>query len=252
MLFTPVTYVGIDPSRGRRAISYAAINQDLEPVGQGKGSVAEVVAFVRGQQQTVVGVIGPSSLSQNILGDAKRRTALLIPLTRGRPGDMRVAEYLLRQRSLPVYKTPSAGGKVPGWMQTSIELHTKLAQLGFADPGDVPEAKLIVVELVPEICFRAWIEGEMLPSDGFFGRLQRQLTLYNLGLNIPDPMAFFEEITRHRVLHGQVPEDLVWSTSQVKAFAAAYLAWLVKNEADQVGRIGTSDEGFITVPVELI
>ena len=252
MLFTPVTYIGIDPSRGKRTISYAAINQDLEPVGQGKGSVAEVVAFVSGQQQTVVGVIGPSSLSLNILGNAERRTALLIPLTRGRPGDLRVAEYLLKQRSLPVYKTPSDGEKVPGWMQTSIELHTKLAQLGFADPDDAPETERIVVELVPEICFRAWIDGEILPSGGLFGRLQRQLTLYNLGLNIPDPMEFFEEITRHRVLHGQVPEDRIWSTTQVQVFAAAYLAWLVKNKSDQVGRIGTSDEGFITVPVELI
>jgi hypothetical protein len=252
MLFTPETYIGVDPSRGKKAISYAALNQSLEPVGQGKGNLAEVFAFINGQQQAVVGVVGPSSLSQNILVDAERRNKLLIPVSRGRPGDMRVAEHLLKQRKLPVYKTPSDQEKLSRWMETAIDLHKKLDQLGFVDHNNESIPERVVVEIVPEVCFRAWIEGEILPQNTLFGRLQRQLILYHLGLTIPDPLDFFEEVTRHRVLHGQVPENLVWSANQLQAFTAAFLAWQVKNQPDQIGRVGAEGEGFITVPLELI
>ncbi|MEN8241500.1 MAG: DUF429 domain-containing protein [Chloroflexota bacterium] len=252
MLFTSETYIGIDPSRGKKAISYTALNKSLEPVGGGKGELAEVVAFIGGQQQAVVGVVGPSALNQQILMDPERRTALLIPISRGRPGDMRVAEHLLKQRGLPVYRTPSSGGKIPGWMETAFGLHGKLHQLGFAGSGADPTAERMVIECVPEVCFRAWISGEIMAANLFFGRLQRQLCLYNLGVDIADPMDFFEEITRHRVLHGQVPEGDIWSPSQVQCFAAAYLAWQAKNQPDQVGRVGVVGEGFITVPAVLI
>jgi hypothetical protein len=250
MLFTPQSYIGIDPSRGRKAITYTALNQELEPVAQGKGDIHEVTAFLRGQQQAVVGVAGPSGPNHNILVDPEKRTAFLIPLSRGRPGNMRVAEYLLKQRGLPVYKTPSQGDKTPGWMVTAFDLHQKLAQMGYSEVDEDEESVHIRLEVVPEVCFRAWLEGEILPPNTMFGRLQRQMTLYNLGVNIPDPMDFFDQITRHRIVQGQVPEEMIFSTSRVQALTAAYLAWLVKNQPDQVTRIGVEGEGYITLPKE--
>ena len=252
MLFTSQTYIGIDPSRGRKSISYVALDQHQELVAQGKGGLNDVLAFVSGQQQAFVGVVGPSTPGQNILVDPERRTALLIPLSRGRPGNMRVAEYLLKQRGLPVYKTPSAGGKLAGWMETSIELHQKLAQMGYAAHDEDLETEHLRLEVVPEVCFRAWLEGEILPPNSTFGRFQRQLTLYALGVNIPDPMDFFEEITRFRLLHGQVPEAMIFSTAKIQALAAAFLAWQAKNHPELVARVGVEGEGYISLPAELV
>lgn len=252
MLFNPQTYIGIDPSRGRKAVSYAALDQRLELVSQGKGGLNEVLAFVRGQQQAVVGVVGPSSPSQDILVDPERRSALLIPLSRGRPGEMRVAEYLLRKRGLPVYRTPSAWERLPGWMQAAVEVHRKLEEIGCAAFGDDPESGCQRLEVVPEVCFRAWLEGEILPPNSTFGRLQRQLTLYDLGVNIPDPMNFFQEITRHRALRGQVPAEMIYTAAQVQALAAAYLAWQAKNQPERVTREGVEAEGYISLPSKLV
>lgn len=251
MLFTPQAYIGIDPSRGGKAVHYAALDQNLDPIAQGKGNVSEVVAFVRGQQRAVVGVVGPSALNQNILVDPERRSALLIPLSRGRPGDMRVAEYLIKKRKLPVYKTPSIGGNVPGWMEASIEIHQRLAKLGFVPFGEEQAEDHLILEVVPEICFRAWLEGERLPANTTFGRLQRQLTLYEMGVNIPDPMDFFEEVTRHKVLQGLVPETMILSTGQVQALAAALLAWQAKDQPALVARVGVEGEGYISFPAVL-
>jgi hypothetical protein len=251
MLFTPQSYIGIDPSRGRKAITYTALNQELEPIAQGKGDIHEVTAFLRGQQQAVVGVVGPSGPNQNILVDPEKRTALLVPLSRGRPGNVRVAEYLLKQRGLPVYKTPAEGDKIPGWMKTAFELHQKLAQMGYAEVDEDGDSAHIRLEVAPEVCFRSWLSGEILPPNTMFGRLQRQMVLYKLGVNIPDPMDFFEEITRYRIVRGQVPEEMIFSTAQVQALTAAYLAWLAKNQPDQVARIGVEGEGYITLPKEL-
>jgi hypothetical protein len=252
MLFTPQAYIGIDPSRGGKAVSYAALDQDLTPVAQGKGSLKEVFAFLSSLQQAVVGVVGPSALNQNIMVDPNRRTALLVPLSRGRPGDMRVAEYLLKQRGLPVYRTPSEEEKLPGWMAASIELNQKLAQLGFEPHEGATAEGNQRLEVIPEVCFQAWITGEILPQNSTFGRLQRQLTLYDMGLNIRDPMTLFQEITRHKVLHGQIPEGMIYSTAQIQCLAAAFLAWQAKNEPRKVAGEGVNGEGFISFPAELV
>ena len=42
-------------------------------------------------------------------------------------------------------------------------------------------------------------------------------------------MNFFEEVTRFRILQGQLPNDQVYSTAMIAALAAAYLAWQTKN-----------------------
>jgi hypothetical protein len=76
------------------------------------------------------------------------------------------------------------------------------------------------------------------------------MTLYDLGVNIPDPMDFFEEITRYRVMRGQVPDEMIYSTARVQALAAAFLAWQVKNEPEKVAKVGAPVEGFVSFPAE--
>jgi predicted RNase H-like nuclease len=62
-------------------------------------------------------------------------------------------------------------------------------------------------------------------------------------------MAFLEEITRHRLLHGLLPMELVLSQDELDALLAAYTAWLAAVRPDDVIRLGNRQEGFITLPV---
>jgi predicted RNase H-like nuclease len=61
-------------------------------------------------------------------------------------------------------------------------------------------------------------------------------------------MKFFEEITRHRLLNGILPLELLYSPPELDALVAAYCAWLAKNQPAQVTLIGDKQEGQILLP----
>ncbi len=81
------------------------------------------------------------------------------------------------------------------------------------------------------------------------GRLQRQLVLYEKEIEVTDPLRFFEEVTRHKLLHGILPLDDIYSPVELDAMAAAYTAWLAANHPDQVTLVGDPGEGQIVLPV---
>jgi hypothetical protein len=80
------------------------------------------------------------------------------------------------------------------------------------------------------------------------GCLQRQMILFDKGVRIKDPMAFFEEVTAHRLMHGRLPEDMVYSLGELNAVAAAFTAWLAATRPSQVIRLGAVDEGQAVFP----
>jgi hypothetical protein len=79
--------------------------------------------------------------------------------------------------------------------------------------------------------------------------LQRQLALYEQELGIKDPMDFFEEITRHRLLMGVLPTEFIYNADQLDAMVAAFTAYLAASHPGRVIRIGDKQEGQITLPV---
>ena len=82
--------------------------------------------------------------------------------------------------------------------------------------------------------------------------MQRELLLYELGLRIQDPMIFFEEITRHKLMNGLLPFELVYSPAQLDAMVAAYTAWQITQKPAEIIRLGHQLEGFITLPVSTL
>jgi len=109
----------------------------------------------------------------------------------------------------------------------------KIAQTGLK-PYAAKAAPKRFLEMSAQDCFRALIGKSPLPHRTLEGRVQRGLVLYDQGLRITDPMDFFEEITRHHMLGGVFPNELLYSASQLDALAAAYIAWLAVNEPGQV------------------
>ena len=161
--------------------------------------------------------------------------------------DCRVGEYELLQRGIEIYRTPSQAEKTKPWMQTGFAMYERLETIGFqafTGPSDGQQ----FVETPPETCYWMWLEGKPLAADAFEGRLQRQLILYELGLDIPDPMLLLEEITRHRLLQGSLLEEGLYTPAELQALAAGFIAREVVRQPEEIAFIGDVGEGQVAVP----
>lgn len=106
------------------------------------------------------------------------------------------------------------------------------------------------VETNPDECFQS-LSGQVPGSRRTLGGLiQRALILYDEGLQLRDPMEFFEEITRHHLMSGILPMELLYSASELDALAAAYISWLLVNKPVQVDLTKNRGEGMILIPRE--
>lgn len=77
-------------------------------------------------------------------------------------------------------------------------------------------------------------ENVLLSRRTLEGRIQRALMLYDEGLQISDPMDFFEEITRHKLMQGILPLENMYTARQLDVLLAAYIAWMTVNRPRQV------------------
>jgi hypothetical protein len=246
MLFTNTTYIGIDPSGSSKKMSYAALNQELRPIALGSGNLDDMLAFVGGQQNAFVAVNAPQGLNRGLL--AKRNSKNPLSPAPLHIDDYRLAEYELWRRAIHIYHTPGSTNDCKSWMRTGFLLYQRLNDMAYqAYPAKSAQKQYI--EVSPQACYCVWLEQIPLPQRSLEGRLQRQLILYDLGLEIPDPMRYFEEITRHRLLQGRLPTGVPYSWPELDALAGAFAAWTAANHPDQATLVGQPDEGNILVPV---
>ena len=61
-------------------------------------------------------------------------------------------------------------------------------------------------------------------------------------------MRFFEEITRHRLLHNMLPMEHLYSNAELNTLAAAYTAWIAGTQPEKLISVGHEEEGFIYLP----
>jgi hypothetical protein len=108
----------------------------------------------------------------------------------------------------------------------------KLKSASFTQYSKV-EAARTWIETSAQECYRAFLPG-LFPKRTLEGRIQRALVLYEEGVQIPDPMDFFEEITRHKLLQGILPDEIIYSIKQLDALIAAYVSWLSFNRPHTV------------------
>jgi len=249
MLFTDSVYVGIDPASGRKSFAYAALDRDLHLVTLGDGELDDLTAFLGAQRSAVAAILAPSSVNQGLVR-RKLESESLTPGMHIRGADLRMAEYDLRERGITVTGTPGRAESCPAWMQSGFDLYKKLAKMGFATyPQD--DAPYQMLETNPHACFCALLDQVPLPKPTLEGRLQRQLALHERRVRVKDPMNFFEEITRHKLLRGILPTDLVYPADMLDVIAAAYTAWLAIQHPEQIVHVGDPSEGQIVVPGRL-
>ncbi len=246
MFSTQTTYIGIDPTAGKRPITYAALDGGLHLLALGEGSLNDILAFLAGQHQAVAAICAPRQPNQGLMGDAEVRAGLSPEPSPGHWMDFRLAEYLLRQRKIPCPQTPRHEQAAPGWMQQGFALYRRLTGMGYQPAPE--EGDLRFVEVYPHASFTTWLKKAPFPKTTLEGRLQRQLVLYAENLRLPDPMDFFEEITRHRLLQGVLPLENLYAPAELDALAAAYTAWLAAVHPERITYLGDAREGQIAIP----
>lgn len=248
MLFNQTTFIGIDPTAGQRPFSYAALDMDLRPLALGEGRLEDILAFTAGQRQAWVAVCSPRRPNQGMMTRQEVRKTLSPLPAKGRWVDFRLSDYLLRQRGISTPQTPARVEDCPNWMQMGFQLYQGLERLGYEE-YPLGDNDLLSLEVYPYGCFAALLEVLPFPKYTLEGRLQRQMILYERKVKIPDPMLFFEEITRYKILKGILPVDQLYQAGELDALVAAYTAWLCANHADQVITLGDPLEGQVVLPV---
>jgi hypothetical protein len=245
MLFTDSVCVGIDTTGGRKAFTYAALDRELNLIALADGELDEVAAFLGGQKSATVAVNSPSHVNSGFVRKNLEKQSLTPHALRG--VDMRIAEYNLRERGIAIGGTGSRESLCPAWIQVGFSFYKKLSKMGFKPYPD-QEASHQWLETHPHASFCVLLGHTPLPKPTLEGRLQREIILFEQGVRIKDPMIFFEEITRHKLMNGILPLELVHLPEQLDALVAAYTAWWAIEKHGQITRIGNKQEGMINLP----
>lgn len=246
MLFTDSLFIGLDPTSSSKSFTYAALDKGLNLIALSDGELDDVTAFAAGGQSAMVAINAPANVNRGLVRE-KMKKEMLTP-HKIRAAEYRLAEYELRERGIAVSGTPANVGVCPAWMQVGFSLYRKLEKMGFKKFSDEKESHQII-ETHPHACYCMLAGESPLPKPTLEGKIQRQLLLYERGVKIKDPMDFFEEITRHKMLKGIWPLGLLYLPEQLDALVAAYTAWLVVNKPEQTVFIGDAKEGKIALPV---
>jgi hypothetical protein len=248
MFFSDLSYIGIDPTAGQRPFAYVAIDHDLHLLALSQGYLDDVLAFAAGQRRAYIAICAPRQPNQGLMEKPDVRERFSPPPKPGRWVNFRLAEYQLRQYNIRCPKTPALEDRCPTWMRVGFSLFRRLAGLGYR-PYPAGEHPLQTLEVYPHACFSGLLGVKPFEKHTIEGRIQRQMILYDLDLRIPDPMHFFEEITRHRLMQGILPENILYSPGELDALVAAYTAWLAANTPDRTLAFGDREEGQIILPV---
>ncbi|MFN8412456.1 MAG: DUF429 domain-containing protein [Anaerolineales bacterium] len=234
MLSTDLAYLGIHLTSGRKPLTYATVDKDLNLLAISSGDMQDILFYVASLPRIVIAINTPFELR----GKSTR-------------GEFRTAELELRERGIMVAGTPSTLALCPASMQLGFKLIRKLSDQGFKY---YPEADndLQMLETNSHACFCALAEDVPLSRTSLEGRLQRQLILYERGLRIKDPMDFFEEITRHKMVKGIWPMELLYSPNQLDALVAAFTAWSVVQKTASTSFVGNKKDGQIFLPVSTL
>ena len=245
MPITETTFIGITPTSGKSSFTYAVLDKDLRLLALADGDLDDLIAFVSAQSSVTVAVNAPASVNHGVVRESSKREKLT-PNQVSRT-NLRLAEHELRRRGITVSKTPASAAASPAWMQAGFALYRALEKSGFKKyPAD--GAAYQMLESQPHAAFCVMTGAVPQPKNSLEGLIQRQLVLFEAGMRIKDPMDFFEEITRYKMVKGIFPMELLYLPDQLDSLVAAYTAWLATVKPDRVSALGEISEGMIVLP----
>jgi hypothetical protein len=248
-------FLGVDITSGPRPVTFVALDPDEKALAIGEGDLPDVLAYAAGQQAgALVAVNAPGRPNNGRMALSEVRQLLKPEPERGKWKSLRQADYELICQGAGVPQTPASAEHALPWMKRGFTLVERLEELGYHPFS----AETTGEEAVPAA--RRWMEAQAdagfwsllginpLPAGTLEGRIQRQLVLADENLDVPDAMEFFEEITRFKLLKGNLPMKYVLAQGEINAWLAAHTAWLATNEPERVRQFGAEDEGVVFIP----
>ena len=229
------TFIGVESGSWRRPFTYIALDSGRNLLAVGSGSPVDVLAFAFGQSSALLALSPP--LRPYRFHPAAPESGLVS-----------VSAYLRQvepgQTHEPGAPRPAPAG-LPVWLRGCFALLERLNEFGYS-PFPTDEAPRQWLEVQSEAAFHALLGLPPFQAGTLEGRIQRQLVLADHDLDVPDAMDFFEEITRHRLVHGILPTDKVLPQAELNAWMAAQLAWQAANQPDT---LAPASDGGIYLPV---
>ena len=221
-------FIGIEPGSGRKPCAMMVLDENQRIQAQGRGNLADALAYAAGVNNAVVAVNAPAHLSRDL--------------------PARAVERELLAQGAWIYQTPASLDACPAALRRGLELHSRLSGMGYRvfPAEDSPRQKL---ESPAEAAFWSLLGVRPFEAQTLEGRLQRQLVLSDAGINIPDAMDFFEEITRHRLLRGMLPLENIYLPEELNALICAHTAWRAAHQPEDLRMMGDPEEGQIALPL---
>jgi hypothetical protein len=235
------SFIGVEVCRDRsRPFTFTVIDAECVIRSLGSGELQDAFAFLAGQENALVAINAPQPPFRNDAAGEEKG-----------PKRKRTAEAALTKRGVTLERTPSTLKRCPRWMRLGFRLYEELDKLGYENFPH-PNAERQLFESRGEASFWNLLGHEPLKKDSLEGNIQRQLVLGMCGLPVPDGMQFFEEITRHRILHNRLPLDALYSSAELNTLAAAYCAWVAGTHPEQLERLGQAEERPIYLPGQAV
>jgi len=242
------TFIGVEVSPDRTyPFTYAAIDEELVVRALGHGKIKDAFFFLGGQSNALAAINSPMTTNKGLLKREHIRKRLSPSSYLGKWVNLRLVEYELLERGINVPRTPDSKKTSPRWMKLGFHLFEELNKLGFSLYPD-PSTEKQYFECQGEAAFWNLLGHSPLKEGTLAGRLQRQVVLSLANMRVPDAMRFFEEITRHRLLANQLPDEKIYSAEELNALIAAYTAFLCATQEGKTIKIGDEEEGIIYLP----
>jgi hypothetical protein len=143
-----------------------------------------------------------------------------------------VSAMLSELVSVTVCVTGNSKSRSAKSVNTNSMLSEQLEQMSFR-PYPAKNERRLWFKTDADDSFNALLHRKLLSRRTLEGRIQRALALYDQGLQIDDPMEFFEEITRYKLMQGILPIENLYTSKELDALIAAYVAWLTVNKPGQ-------------------
>lgn len=240
-------FIGVELQYAWRLYTLAALDANLKLLALHQGRLSEVVAYLAENHPVLAAICAPLKPNRGRMQREEIRAGLFSALPGNHSAEMRQVEYELLSRGLPAPRTPPVGNFTPAWMRRGQKLVQELTNLGYAQFSEA-ETRNQLIETCPEAIFTSLLGHTPFPADALEGRIQRQLVLWDNRLPVRDPMTFFEEVTRHKLLRGILPDQAILPIARLNALAAAHAAYLAAIHPERVTRYGEPEEGEIVLP----
>lgn len=244
-----MVFIGIDPTAGKRPLTYAVLDGALHVAACGTGNLETVLEAVSAYPAALVAVDAPHGPNRGLMAQPETRQRYGLRPNGANWANCKVSEYELRRRNLRLYLTPGENDTPPSWVKLGFSLYAALRERGFETYAPGSAAPRQMCEVFPHACFSVLLGHRPLNKNSLEGRWQRQIVLHDEGLDVPDPMRSVEEITRHHLRAGTLTFPGLFTHDELDALVSAYTAYLAARHPERITLVGDPAEGQIVLPI---